>query len=74
MKILFDYSTEAGIKEFKIIVDNDREKNHLIELRDKIVEILGTLTVVEETKEGLDSHNDQNQPEGTPDLFTTGGC
>jgi hypothetical protein len=74
VKITFDYSTETGIKEFKIMVDNDHEKKQLLEVRDKITEILGALTVVEEAKEGLDSGNDQNEPEGTPDLFTTGGC
>jgi hypothetical protein len=74
MKILFDYSTETGIKEFKIIVDNDHEKKHLMGARDKIIEILGALTVVEETEEGLDSRNDLSEPEGTTDLFRTGGC
>jgi hypothetical protein len=74
MKIMFDYSTETGIKEFKIIVDNDHEKMHLMEVRDKIVEILGALTVVEETKEGSDSGNDQNDLERAKDLFATGGC
>ena len=73
MKIIFDYSTDTGIKECKIIADNDHEGKHLREVRDKIIGILGSLTV-EVTREGLDTGNDQNGPEEKTDLFTTGGC
>ena len=74
VKIMFDYATETGIKECKISADNDHEEKHLMEVRDKIIEILGSSTTVVVTKEGLDSCNDQNAPEVTTDLFTTGGC
>jgi hypothetical protein len=74
MKVLFDQSTEAGIKECKIIADNDLDEKHLLEVRDKIVELLGSAAIVGVTTEGLNSLVDQNEPEAAPDLFATGGC
>jgi hypothetical protein len=74
MKILFDYSTETGIKECKIVVDNDQEEAHLNQVRDKIIEILASATIVVATKEVSDSCTDQSDPEETSVLFRTGGC
>jgi hypothetical protein len=83
VKILFDYSTEAGIKECKIIAENDRDETRLMEVREKIIEILESPTTVELTKEGSDSCTDQNDPEvlkellmteRAAELFKTGGC
>jgi hypothetical protein len=74
MKIMFDYSTETGIKECKIIVDNEQEEKHLLEVRNKIIEILASSTIVVATKEAMDSCNDQSTPEETTELFRTGGC
>jgi hypothetical protein len=74
MKILFDYGTETGIKECRISAESDHEEKHLMEVRDKIIELFGSSTTVVVTKEALDSGNDQNDPQGTTDLFTTGGC
>ncbi len=73
MKILFDYSADARIKELKIIADNDQEEQHLMEVRDNIIELLGSSAAVEQTEEGLDGGSDQNDPE-TKALFDTGGC
>jgi hypothetical protein len=74
MKIMFDYSTATGIKECKISADSILEERQLMEVRDKIIEIVGSSTTLEVTEEGLDSGNDQNAPEEATDLFTTGGC
>jgi hypothetical protein len=74
MKIIFDYSTETRIKECKILAENDPEEQQLMEVRDKIIEMLGPSTAVEVTQAGVYSGNDQNDPEEARDLFTTGGC
>ncbi len=74
MKVLFDHSTETGIKECKIIADNDLDEKHLLEVRDNIIELLGSATIADVTTEGLNSLTDQNEPEAATDLFTTGGC
>jgi hypothetical protein len=74
VRILFDQSTETGIKECNIIADNDHEEKHLMEVRDKIIAILGPATIVAVTAESLNSLTDQNEPEATTDLFATGGC
>jgi hypothetical protein len=74
MKLLIEYSEQMGIKEYKIIASNDHEANHLMGLQDKIIEILGPSTIVEEIKEGLDRDNEQDDTARTKDLFDTGGC
>ena len=74
MKIQCDYSGQAGIKEYKITADNSDEEKHLLEVRDKIIELLGSSTTMEETQEVADGGIDQILPEGTTDSFRTGGC
>jgi hypothetical protein len=83
VKILFTYSAETGIKECRIIADNDQEEKHLMEVREKIIELLGSATTVEVTKEELESCHDRNDPgggkelfmtESATELFNTGGC
>jgi hypothetical protein len=74
MKIMFDYSADTGIKECRILAENDHEEKQLMEVRDKIIELLGASTTVEVKKEDLDSYSYQIAPEVPTDLFTTGGC
>jgi hypothetical protein len=74
VRILFDQSTETGIKKCNIIADNDHEERHLLEVRDKIIALFGPAAIVAVTTEGLNSLTAQNEPEATTDLFATGGC
>jgi hypothetical protein len=74
VKILFDYGTGTGIKECKIVANNENEERQLLEARDKIIGIFGASTAVEVATASVDSVDDQSASEGTTDLFTTGGC
>ncbi len=74
MKILFDY-IPGGINECKIMADDHDDQKHLLEVRDKIVELLGASTTVEVTKEELEAADLRSvSSAATTDLLTTGGC
>jgi hypothetical protein len=44
MKIMFDYTADTGIKECKIMADNGDDEKHLMEVRHKIIDLLGAST------------------------------
>lgn len=51
MELLVTFSTETGVKDCKIIADNDHEEKHLKEAIGKIIDVLGPSTRVTTIKE-----------------------
>ena len=46
MKLLVTYSSDVGVKDFKVIADNDHEEAHLKEAMEKIIAVLGPSTTI----------------------------
>ncbi|MEW6333097.1 MAG: hypothetical protein AB1558_02400 [Thermodesulfobacteriota bacterium] len=74
MKVLFDYSGETRIRECRIIADDDRDAEHLMDVRHALIQISGAAAAVDVVDEGRDGGDEEGNGQERAALFETGGC